>query len=252
MAAGPSNRYSGQVLQPARNPGKAKPDAVRLNPGTYPYGQLLGQSLTYTAANDVQTLSVTGTPTGGSFLLNFNGDTIGPVLYNSTAAQLQALLDADPQIGAANTLVSGGPLPGTALVITFQNLCGNLLQPVMTILSNSLTGGSSPTPSVAHTTSGAMAGGGWGIYNHSLTGTGFDTAKSILQFAVTVDVQGNVHGPGGMWNETNFTAPVWTSGEFYAAEIVGLDSNAVTALVAHFNPGDVTTISTAGTIIIIP
>jgi hypothetical protein len=45
--------------------------------------------------NDVQTLSVTGSPTGGNFTLSFGGQTTGPITFSATAptaAQLQTLL----------------------------------------------------------------------------------------------------------------------------------------------------------------
>jgi hypothetical protein len=51
---------------------------------------------------------------------------IGAVNFNTTAAQLQTLLNAAPTIGTnaagqANVLAGGGPFPTTALTLTFQN-----------------------------------------------------------------------------------------------------------------------------------
>jgi len=68
-------------------------------------------------------------------------------------------------IGYSNVAVSGGPLPGTPVVVTFEGLLGNSLQPVMTIGANNLTGGSAPTPSVAHTTSGSAGQQIIGVYD---------------------------------------------------------------------------------------
>jgi hypothetical protein len=104
--------------------------------------------------NAVQTITVTGTPTGGTFTLNFDGATTTTILYNSTAAQLQAILDALPTIGTGNTLVAGGALPGTPLTVTFRNTLGGAPQPLMTLITNSLTGGSTPTVTPTTTTPG--------------------------------------------------------------------------------------------------
>jgi hypothetical protein len=95
---------------------------------------------------DVQTLSVTGTPTGGSFTLSLAGSRSGSIAYNATAAQVQTALST-----VASVTCTGGPLPGTAVAITF-NKPG--LQSVFALASNALTGGSSPTAAVAHTISG--------------------------------------------------------------------------------------------------
>src|SRR6202042_2954121 len=60
-------------------------------------------------ANTTQTITIAGAPTGGTFLLVFNGVTTSPAIsYSSTAATLQsriqAALDGLTSIGAGNTL----------------------------------------------------------------------------------------------------------------------------------------------------
>ena len=42
--------------------------------------------------NEQQTVTITGTPTGGSFTLTFEGKTTPPLAYNSTAAAVEAAL----------------------------------------------------------------------------------------------------------------------------------------------------------------
>jgi hypothetical protein len=98
---------------------------------------------------DVQTLSVTGTPTGGSFTLSIAGNFSGSIAYNATAAQVQTALFA-----VANMTCSGGPLPATPVTITFNR---RSVQLVFTLGSNALTGGSSPTAVIAHTITGFAA-----------------------------------------------------------------------------------------------
>jgi hypothetical protein len=98
---------------------------------------------------DVQTLTVSGTPAGGSFTLSFAGNLSGSIAYNSTAAQVQAVLS-----NIANVTCTGGPLPATPVIITF-NIRSS--QSVFTLASNALTGGSSPTAAITHTITGFAA-----------------------------------------------------------------------------------------------
>lgn len=179
------------------------------------------------AANEVQSLSVTGTPTGGSFslaslpggvVLNMSGTTtnaaatltgltstqgmfvgmavVGPgipagvtvatitsltaitlsanatasatvacafsgtpvatIPFNASAADVQAILQALPSIGNDDIVCAGGPLPGTAVSITFCGTFGANPQRLITLGTNSLTGGASPTAAVTRTTAGTV------------------------------------------------------------------------------------------------
>lgn len=103
--------------------------------------------------NDVQTITTTGVPTGGNFTLGFNGQVTGNIAFNATAAQIKTALGALSRIGTNNIDVTGGPLP-TAVAVRFMNAMGSAPQPNITLASNALTGGSSPTVSIAHTTTG--------------------------------------------------------------------------------------------------
>ena len=112
-----------------------------------------------TATNAVQTLSISGTPTGGTFRLTYNGFTTANIAFNASAATVQAALEALASVGTGNVVCSGGALPGTAVVVTFQNSLAGQPVPAITIANNSLTGGTTPTPSIAQTTVGVRAGG---------------------------------------------------------------------------------------------
>ena len=97
--------------------------------GTGPYEVMNGAG-----TDAVQTVSIAGTPTGGTFELSFGGESTSPLAYNASAAVVQAALDALPTIGVGNTLSSA---------------------PLFTMgTENSLTGGSAPTVAVAATTPG--------------------------------------------------------------------------------------------------
>lgn len=68
--------------------------------------------------NEVQSLVLTGSPSAGTFSLvstKHGGRRTRPIAYDATAADVQAALDA----AGIETACSGGPLPGTAVVIAF-------------------------------------------------------------------------------------------------------------------------------------
>lgn len=103
--------------------------------------------------SDVQTITITGSPTGGTFTLTFGGQTTIPLPFNATAAQVESALNALSSLGAYSVACTGGPLPGTGIVVTFQ-YGGN--QAVITH-ADSLTGGATPAVVVTHTTPGTGA-----------------------------------------------------------------------------------------------
>lgn len=122
------------------------------------YGQVICRITTAHA----QTITVSGTPTGGSFTLNLvRPDTgqVGTVTipYNASVAAAQALFDASI-FGSGNTVVSGsGALPGNVHTVTFGTALAGLVIPTMTLATNALTGGTAPTATMA-VSAGATAG----------------------------------------------------------------------------------------------
>jgi hypothetical protein len=110
--------------------------------------------------NQVQTVTITGTPTGGTFTLAFNGAVTAAIAFNATAATVKAALEALPNVGAGATTVTGGPGPGTPWIVTFvgNGLDGNNW-PVM-VAVGSFTGGVTPAATPTITTPGT----GYGTY----------------------------------------------------------------------------------------
>jgi hypothetical protein len=103
--------------------------------------------------SEVQTLTVNGTPTGGSFKLKFQGRTTAAIAYNANAAAIQAALEALPNIGAGNVAVAGtGPF-----TVTFQGNLAKKAVATMTLAVNALTGGTTPTVAIAKTTGTATS-----------------------------------------------------------------------------------------------
>lgn len=101
--------------------------------------------------DEQQKVSITGAPTGGTFTLTFDGSTTAAVAYNATAADVAAALNALPSVKAAGVAASGGPLPATAVTVTFA--FGSDL-PQMTADGSGLTGGTTPKVAVSTATDG--------------------------------------------------------------------------------------------------
>lgn len=109
--------------------------------------------------NEVQTLTVTGTPTGGTFRLTFNGVETANIAYNAAAAAVQAALEAISSVGAGNVTCGGGALPGTPVTITFTGALAAEPQNLITVTTAAFTGGTAPAGAVARTTTGVRAVG---------------------------------------------------------------------------------------------
>jgi hypothetical protein len=105
--------------------------------------------------NEVQQLTITGTPTGGTFTLTFDGQTTGPIAYNASAADVRTALILLPNIADADLAAgTGGPLPGTPVNINFAAGLGRRDVDLITADDSGLTGGSTPTATVTTTTPG--------------------------------------------------------------------------------------------------
>jgi hypothetical protein len=117
-----------------------------------PITAALPTTLTSGGTHQVQTITVTGTPTGGTFTLTFAGQPTAPIAYNATANAVITALEALLNINPGDVTGGGGPLPGTPVTVTFR---GQFINPaVMTASSASLTGGTSPTVTPSITTPG--------------------------------------------------------------------------------------------------
>jgi len=122
------------------------------------------------SSDEVQTLTVTGTPTGGTYTLTFSGQTTAAIPYNATAAQVRTALEALSNIGAGNVTTAGGAHPGTPITVTFAGTLANTNVAQMTANSAGLTGGSTPTVTPTTTTAGGT----------DLGAGGSETAKGFL------------------------------------------------------------------------
>lgn len=112
----------------------------------------------------VQTLTIGGTPTGGTFRLRYEGATTAQIAWSATNATLVANIDAALEalatVGVGNLTTAVGTMTagiGT-ITITFAAALANRLVSAITVVDNSMTG-TSPTVAVAITTPGVDATG---------------------------------------------------------------------------------------------
>lgn len=177
--------------------------------GTFPTQISDILQLAATATNEVQTLTTTGTPTGGTFRLRFRGAVTAPIQFNAAASAVDAALEALSSIGAGNVTCAGGPLP-TAVTITFTGgLAAQNVEPISVVLP-ALTGGTTPTAQVAMTTPGAgqydpNRANGW--EELGATKSGISIARNNTEETYDVDqIYGEIDSAPTSWEMTISTA----------------------------------------------
>lgn len=106
--------------------------------------------------DEVQTATITGTPTGGTFQLSYGGVASASIAYNAASATVQTALEGISTIGAGNITVSGSA--GGPYTITFKNALGGGDVSLLTLSTNALTGGTTPSVNIVETTPGVAAG----------------------------------------------------------------------------------------------
>lgn len=107
-------------------------------------------------SSEQQTVTITGTPTGGTFTLTYDSQTTAAIAYNATAAAVKSALEALSNIGTGDITATGGALPGTAVVVTFGGSLSGTNVTQMTA-TGSLTGGTTPAVAVTTTSAGGTS-----------------------------------------------------------------------------------------------
>jgi len=105
--------------------------------------------------SEAQTVTITGTPTGGTFTLTFKAQTTAGIAYNAAASAVQTALAALSTVGSGNVTVTGSA--GGPYTVTFAGTLAHTDVPAMTTSGAGLTGGSSPASAVTTATGGANA-----------------------------------------------------------------------------------------------
>lgn len=230
MPVGAIRRYKNNWLQPIIRPKDAFTDAIRMFPGTYLAGTVLGQKTdVITGAADVQTLTVSAT--SGTFVVNFNGALTPALPFNVTSGALQTALDNLVSVGngiAGQVAVTGGPGNTAPLVVTFQNESGNLPQPVFTTQNSTLAGGGASAVFV-HTTTGRIVGGGYSNYVDA-NSDGTNIAKCILKYDTVVDTLGRSYAGGAQLGSWDYNSIAYFGGYFRTADLTGLDAAGIADL----------------------
>lgn len=134
-----------------------------------------GAPSTGTAA--VQTLTIGGTPTSGTFRLRHDGFTTAAITWSATngtlVANIDAALEALPSIGSGGVVTAVGTMTGGIGTITLT--FGAKPVSLITVANNSLVG-TAPTLAVADTTPGVAETGVGAPKGSLLT----DTTNGIL------------------------------------------------------------------------
>jgi hypothetical protein len=147
-------------------------------------------------ADERQTVTITGTPTGGTFTLSYDGQTTAGIAYNANAAAVQSALEALSNIGVGDVTVSGGALPGTPVVVRFTGALERQDVDDMTANGAGLTGGSSPAVAVVETQKGVEGFGA--AVDHVATNGRREPTDVLLEFGEATAAETYTHG--GVWD----------------------------------------------------
>ncbi len=218
---GPIAVYKNKGLQAYEVVQESRQRTVRLGAGTYPAGTVLGEVTALAAADDVQTLTFTGSP-AGNFVLGMGGQTFGPTAYSAAAAALQANLQAtfDAALGAGVVAVAAAS--GTSATVTFQGPAAAHDPGPVNVIGQPPGG----TLAVARTTPGRAAGGMFKAYS-AANADGTQLAKGLLAYDTVVDALGRHQWYSDRPASGVQGCPMFFEGQFLTSELVGLDAAAV-------------------------
>lgn len=161
-------------------------------------GQLIGYPAYYNngvsgayrnSGNRVQVVTVTGSPTGGSFTLSYMGNTSATIAYNAASSAVQTAVRALHSSLAAATVTGSAGGPYTITIGAVGSAAGPF-----TVDGSALTGGT--TPAVVVAASPAIdsklraIGGDW---SQAAWGQGMDITIKVSDTASYVDENGTTH-----------------------------------------------------------
>jgi hypothetical protein len=146
--------------------------------------------------DEVQTVTITGTPTGGGFTLTYNGQTTASIAYNATAASVKSALTALSNLEDVDVQVAGGPGPGTPYTVTFGGGATDGRNVSQMTTANTFTGGTSPAIAVTTTTGG---GGAITVNGASIASQTYDNATAGSAIPGFPDQIDSLLFPTGSW-----------------------------------------------------
>jgi hypothetical protein len=192
----------------------------------------------FNATNGVQTLTITGSPTGGTYDVTFAGQTTATgIAPNATAAAVQTALRALSSVPSGTLSVSGAA--GGPYTVTFSgSLVSSGTVALLTTDASGLTGGSSPAVTVVGSDGIAMADGFAMHLNQSLPLDVASQFKTGQTASAPFDTLGGVAIPYlaleslsyryGITNNAAQTATLKGDGLFYTPGSVYIDEFAGT------------------------
>jgi hypothetical protein len=114
------------------------------------------------AVSEQQSVTISGSPAGGTFTLTFGTETTGTIAYNAVNTDVQTALRALTGIGATGCTVAGSA--GGPWTVTFAGSLANKNVAQMTASATGLTGGTNPAVTVATVQAGSAT-----YYTHTFT-----------------------------------------------------------------------------------
>jgi hypothetical protein len=150
--------------------------------------------------SEVQTITVTGTPTGGTFKLKYRGRTTTALVYNAADTVITAALEALSTIGSGGVVASGTLATGTT--VTFAAQLGKQAVQMIEPVEVKFTGGTAPAIAVVETTPG-------------VTASGRGAAKGQVGFDAATGTQ--------YTNTGTATAPTWTETQTHVVAAAAAD-----------------------------
>ena len=161
-------------------------------------GTLIGYPATYNrgvsgayrySGSRVQVVTITGTPTGGTFTLTLGGASTGALAYNVSTAAMQTAIRALGTPWAAATVTGTAGANYTVTLSVLGGASGPLV-----VAANALTGGTSPQVVIAQSpvadTKLRAIGGDW---SQAAWGQGMDITIKVSDTASYVDEAGVTH-----------------------------------------------------------
>ena len=160
------NPTTGTVLGTQTAPAAAQPaTSLAFVEGNLWVGNAAGNvAVVNPGTNEVQTITLSPTTTGGTFTLTFNGQTTAAISFGgtipsgpaATAANIQAALRNLSNLGETLTVT---PVSAFVFQVTFTGVDGGKVQPDITLANNSLLPATPPqTVTIVETVAGAAGG----------------------------------------------------------------------------------------------
>lgn len=175
-----------------------------------------------------QTVTITGTPDGGTFTLTFDSQTTSGIAYNASAGDVESALEALSSIEEGEVSVSGGPGPGTPYVVRFTEGLGKQDVDLLVADGGNLSGGSSPDVEVTETQKGAA---GFGAASaHIATGGRRVANTAVIDFGEAGETEEYTHG--GVWSAV--TSGTFHGGNALVAPVSATTGNPVVIPVGDF------------------